>query len=76
MYLFARADVNSNWPSELATRRKIVIVSYVKSGDSMTLLFDKEQKQIRSIKIASYHRSLPPAWILRNRQVDLTDGAV
>ncbi len=33
---------------------KIVIVNCVKHGDSMTLMFDKNQKQISSIKIASY----------------------
>jgi hypothetical protein len=33
---------------------KIVIRNYVKSGDSMTLLFDKEKKRILSIQVASY----------------------
>ncbi|MGA7919862.1 MAG: hypothetical protein WCA38_09325 [Candidatus Acidiferrales bacterium] len=33
---------------------KIVIVNYVKHGDSMTLMFDKNHKQISSIQIASY----------------------
>ena len=33
---------------------KITIQNYVKPGDSMTIFFNKEQKQISSIKIASY----------------------
>jgi len=33
---------------------KIVIQNFVKPDDSVTILFDKVQKQIESIKIASY----------------------
>ena len=33
---------------------KITILNYVKQGDSMTIFFNKAQKQISSIKIASY----------------------
>jgi hypothetical protein len=33
---------------------KLVIQNYVKPNDSMTLLLDKDQKQLMSIKIASY----------------------
>ena len=51
---YAKGNVSVT-PSDAAPNEvKIVIVNYVKPGDSMTLLFDKEQKQIRSVKIASY----------------------
>jgi len=33
---------------------KITILNYIKPGDSMTIFFNKAQKQISSIKIASY----------------------
>lgn len=51
---YAKGNVSVT-PSDAASNDvKIVIVNYVKPGDSMTLLFDKEQKQVRSVKIASY----------------------
>jgi hypothetical protein len=33
---------------------QLVIKSYLKPGDSMTLTFDKTQKEILSVQIASY----------------------
>jgi hypothetical protein len=33
---------------------KLVIKNYLKSGDSLTLIFDKEQKQLVRLEIASY----------------------
>ena len=50
---YAKGNISMT-PGAAAGEVKIVIVNYVKPGDSMTLLFDKEQKLIRSIKIASY----------------------
>jgi hypothetical protein len=41
-------------PASSPDEIKITIKDYVKPGDSMTILFNKAQKQISSIKIASY----------------------
>lgn len=53
---------------------KIVIVNYVKRGDSMTLMFDKNQKQISSIKIASYLTDPSDAMNLSVQFSSLPDG--
>ena len=71
---YAKGNVSVT-PSDAAPGEvKIVIVNYVKPGDSMTLLFDKEQKQIRSIKIASYMDNPSDAMNLAVQFDRLPDG--
>lgn len=50
---YAKGNISMT-PGAAPGEVKIVIVNYVKPGDSMALLFDKEQKLIHSIKIATY----------------------
>jgi hypothetical protein len=50
---YAKGNISIT-PGAAVGELKIVIVNYVKPGDSMTLLFDKEQKLVRNIKIATY----------------------
>lgn len=50
---YAKGNISMT-PGAAAGEVKIVIVNYEKPGDSMTLVFDKEQKLVRSIKISSY----------------------
>jgi hypothetical protein len=105
MYLFARADVNPNWPPELATRRahEITIVweLFRALPRAMQIRLSQDSRFAPLISCSNYpklqrlcgtatlgcanglcfdltnhQQSLPPARILRNRQVDLTDGAV
>jgi hypothetical protein len=61
-------------PGAAAGEVKIVIVNYVKPGDSMTLVFDKEQKLVRSIKIASYMDSPSDVMNLSVQFDKLPDG--
>jgi len=71
---YAKGNVSVT-PSDAAPGEvKIVIVNYVKPGDSMTLLFDKEQKQIRSIKIVSYMDNPSDAMNLAVQFDRLPDG--
>jgi hypothetical protein len=71
---YAKGNVSVT-PSDAAPGEvKIVIVNYVKPGDSMNLLFDKEQKQIRSIKIASYMDNPSDAMNLAVQFDRLPDG--
>ena len=53
---------------------KIVIKDYVKPGDSMTILFNKTQKQISSISVASYMDDPTDAMNLTVQFSSLPDG--
>ena len=57
-------------PSEV----KLVIKDYVKPGDSMTLLFDKAQKQLLSVSIATYMDDPKDAMNLTVQFSKLPDG--
>ncbi|MFZ1973353.1 MAG: hypothetical protein WAU89_10940 [Candidatus Acidiferrales bacterium] len=70
---YAKGNVSMT-PGAAAGEVKIVIVNYVKPGDSMTLLFDKEQKLVRSIKIASYMDGPSDAMNLSVQFDKLPDG--
>jgi hypothetical protein len=56
------------------SRIKLVIRDYVKPQDSMTLLFDKDQKQLLSINIATYLDDPQDAMNLTVRFARLPDG--
>lgn len=51
---YAKGNVSFSPDAGSPNEIKIVIQNYIKQGDSMTILFNKEQKQISGIKIASY----------------------
>jgi hypothetical protein len=51
---YAKGNVSFSPGAGSPNEVKIVIQNYVKPGDSMTIFFNKEQKQMSSIKIASY----------------------
>jgi hypothetical protein len=51
---YARGNISFSPSAGSPDEVKIVIQNYLKSGDSMTILFNKEQKQISAIRIASY----------------------
>jgi hypothetical protein len=53
---------------------KIVIQNYIKPNDSMTIFFNKDQKQISSIKIASYMDDPSDAMNLSVQFSALPDG--
>lgn len=53
---------------------QIVITSYLKPKDSMTIVFDKEQKQLVSIQVASYLDDPSDAVNLTVRMSRLPDG--
>ena len=61
---------SSGSPSEV----KLVIKDYAKPGDSMTLLFDKAQKQLLSITIATYMKDPKDAMNLAVQFSKLPDG--
>jgi hypothetical protein len=71
---YAKGNVSVTPSDAVPGEIKIVIVNYAKTGDSMTLLFDKEQKQIRSIKIASYMDNPSDAMNLSVQFDRLPDG--
>jgi hypothetical protein len=60
----------SGVPNEL----KLIIKNYVKPGDSMTLVFNKTQKQLVSIQIASYMDDPKDAMNLTVQFSSLPDG--
>lgn len=70
---YAKGNISIT-PGAADRELKIVIVNYVKPGDSMTLLFDQEQKLVRSIKIASYMDSPSDAMNLSVQFAKLPDG--
>lgn len=51
---YAKGNVSFTPSAGSPNEIKIVIQNYVKPGDSMTIFFNKEQKQITSVKIVSY----------------------
>jgi hypothetical protein len=51
---YAKGNISITPSAGGSTDVKLVIVNYVKPQDSMTLLIDKDNKQLRSIKIVSY----------------------
>jgi hypothetical protein len=57
-----------------AGQAEIVIDGYYKPKDSMTIVFNKEQKQIMSISVASYLDDLSDAVNLTVRMSRLPDG--
>lgn len=57
-------------PNEL----QLVISNYLKPGDSMTLVFDKEQKRILRLQIATYMDDVKDAMTLSVQFSSLPDG--
>jgi hypothetical protein len=53
---------------------KIVVHSYVKTNDSMTIVFSRDRKQISSIKVASYMDDPADAMNLEVQMNSLPDG--
>jgi hypothetical protein len=53
---------------------QLVIHNYLKPGDSMTLIFDREQKQLLSVQIASYVNDPKDAMTLTVQFSRLPDG--
>jgi hypothetical protein len=53
---------------------KLVIKNYVKPGDSLTLIFDKERKQLVQVEIASYMDDPKDAMNLAVQFASLPDG--
>jgi hypothetical protein len=51
---YAKGNISITPDEGAPSQVKIVIQNYVKPQDSMTLIFDKDKKQLVSIKIASY----------------------
>jgi hypothetical protein len=51
---YAKGDISITPSAGAPNQVKLVIQNYLKPNDSMTLLVDKDQKQLLSIKIASY----------------------
>jgi hypothetical protein len=70
---YAKGNISMT-PGADADEVKIAILNYVKPGDSVTLMFDKEQKLIRSIKIATYMDSPSDAMNLSVQFDKLPDG--
>ncbi len=53
---------------------KLVIKNYVKPGDSMTLVFNRQQKAIQSVQVASYLDSPSDAVTIAAQFAKLPDG--
>lgn len=70
---YAKGNISIT-PGAAAAEVKITIVNYVKPGDSITLVFDKEQKLVRSIKISSYLDNPSDAMNLSVQFDKLPDG--
>lgn len=51
---YAKGNISFSPSAGSPDEVKIVIQNYLKSGDSMTILFNKQQKQISAVRIASY----------------------
>ena len=72
---YAKGNVSFTPSAGSPNEIKIVIQNYVKPGDSMTIFFNKEQKQISSIKIASYMDDPSDGMNLSVQFSSLPDGA-
>jgi hypothetical protein len=72
---YAKGNVSFTASAGSPNEIKIVIQNYVKPGDSMTIFFNKEQKQISSIKIASYMDDPSDGMNLSVQFSSLPDGA-
>jgi 23S rRNA pseudoU1915 N3-methylase RlmH len=68
---FSKGNVSFTPGSE---QLKITIQNYVKNGDSMVIFFNREKKQISSIKVASYMDDPSDAMNLQVQFSNLADG--
>ncbi|HEY0705061.1 MAG TPA: hypothetical protein VGD60_20015 [Candidatus Acidoferrales bacterium] len=71
---YAKGNVSFSPGAGSPDETKIVIKDYIKAGDSMTILFNKTQKQISSITIASYMDDPTDAMNLTVQFSSLPDG--
>jgi hypothetical protein len=51
---YAKGNISITPSAGAPNQVKLVVRNYVKEGDSMTLLLDKDEKALTSIQIASY----------------------
>jgi hypothetical protein len=71
---YAKGNVSFTPGAGSPNEIKLVIQNYIKPGDSMTIFFNKEQKQISGIKIASYLDDPSDAMNLSVQFSSLPDG--
>jgi hypothetical protein len=71
---YAKGNVSFSPSAESPNEVKIVIQNYLKPGDSMTIVFNKQQKQVSSINIASYMDDPTDAMKLSVQFSSLPDG--
>lgn len=71
---YAKGNVSFTPSAGSPNEVKIVIHNYIKPGDSMAISFNKEQKQISSISIASYMDDPSDAMKLSVQFSSLPDG--
>ena len=70
----AQGNVSLSEVAGSQSQVQLVIKNYLKPGDSMTLVFDKEQKSIVSVQIASYMDDPKDAMNLTVQYSKLPDG--
>jgi hypothetical protein len=70
---YQRGDISMQ-PNAAAGTISLIIKNYLKPGDSMTLVFDQQQKAIRAVQVASYLTDPKDAVTIAVQFAKLPDG--